>query len=246
MAQNQVYEVVNVPKDVALFKCPARIVVAGPSESGKTMMITEILKHLDTMFDCKFESVTVSIPENCAILMSEFLSKVREILPDVHIVQGLPKLTDFIGDDRPKLLVIEDQQMQLESSKQYTEAFHRWSHHSSLSLIYSVQNIFGRQSFSRLQTTNVKYCILLDNPSDQLSLSHISSRIFPSNPGLLRQAMDFVQDRSDIKFKYIMLDFTRDRFRRQYICKTFIFPDPHNEYRITPLYFVPASDPVKK
>ena len=246
MAQNQVYEVIEVPKDVNCFKIPTRIMVCGPSESGKTTIILEILKNIDHLFECQFESVTISIPEHCAILMSSFLSKVREILPHVRVVQGLPKLQDFIVDDSPKLLVIEDQQMALESSKQYTEAFHRWSHHSSLSLIYSVQNIFGRQTFSRLQTTNVKYCILLDNPSDQLSLSHISSRIFPSHPGLLRQAMDFIQDKQDFKLKYLMLDLTRDRFKRHYICKTLIFPDPLNDYRITPLYFVPGQDIVHK
>ena len=191
---------------------PFTLLVAGPTNSGKTELVKRIVKHV--------EDLIKPVPSEIVWSYSEFQDSYFELqkLPNVQFCDGIPDLEYFKTTKHiPRLLILDDL-MHMSDSSKLTQLFTNGSHHNNISVINIVQNIF----YSGLRTARVnsQFLILLKNPSDNLQISTLARQLFPKNPKHLLEAY---ADATTVPHSYLLLDLhqqTLDNLR----LRTKIFP----------------------
>jgi hypothetical protein len=122
------------------FKHPFTCVTAGPTSSGKTVLIRRILKHHRALINFKN-----GIIDKLKVLWAygQWQSLYKEQIHNVEIryVEGLPS-EDEILEDKLHIVIIDDLMTELGSDKKLTNLFTKGSHHNDISVIFMSQNIF--------------------------------------------------------------------------------------------------------
>lgn len=199
-----------------LFLHPFTCVVAGPTQSGKTMFTKKLLQN------CK----EYIVPAPTRILwcfgeksFSQFTDiKQNSTLP-VEFVEGIPELEDLYAKDN-NLLILDDLMNVAGNSEQISNIFTKTSHHKNLSVILIVQNIFYKGKMMREINLNTKYLILFKNPRDKGQIRYLAQQISPSNSSYIINAY---QQATARPHGYLLFDFDqRTLDSRRYL--TGIFP----------------------
>lgn len=174
------------------FKSGSTFYVAGPTQSGKTTLVTKIVKDRELLFDEKVSEV---------FWYSAFPPKDK--LPNVHYIQGVPY--DIGERIIPNcLVVIDDYMHELNESKELTSIITRATHHLPMCLIYITQNIFQHGSQSKTRRLNATYLILFKNPQDIGQVEYIGRQMFPQEKDFLTKAYRNTTFTSP--FSYLMID----------------------------------------
>jgi energy-coupling factor transporter ATP-binding protein EcfA2 len=137
-------EMIHVPQGdrPKVFSHPSRIMVAGATQSGKTTLVLNMLKHIDTLMDPPPEKIY------WFYTMPASVAGVPDILPHVKLRHGAPSedvINNIIKDGKPKLIVMDDMQDLILDKKQaplMKDIFTKISHHGNLSVLLIVQNLF--------------------------------------------------------------------------------------------------------
>jgi Ni2+-binding GTPase involved in maturation of urease and hydrogenase len=160
--------------------CPARIQVVGPSQSGKSTFIYQLLKFREQMFKCSFARVYYCYPEGDNTLMRQkYLDRLREVCPHLEWILGLPQVDELdLSGKHHCLLILDDMGDSLLNSKKYCEVFFLWSHHSKLSLVYTLQNAFINSKYGKSISRNSTHYVIFPNKADLLSIEFLSANIF--------------------------------------------------------------------
>ena len=137
-------EVIRVPQGdrPKVFAHPSVILIAGASKSGKTTLVTQLMKNRHIMFSPPPEKTY------WFYTMESSVASIRPILPDIKFRDGVPTedtVNSIIKAGRPKLMIMDDMQDILNNKAQLavlTNILTKKSHHGNLSLIFIVQNLF--------------------------------------------------------------------------------------------------------
>ena len=164
---------------------PFTCIVSGPSKSGKTFLVYKLLRYLADMIDRQIDRIYY--------VYNQYQSKYDEIskMAKIEMVQGIPDPELILNSKYQRKMVIFDDLM-LEFGKKakqgdiLNEMFTKLSHHSDISFIHIVQNLF----YSNLRTAriNSEYLILLKSPGDQLQIHTLASQIYPQRKKYLIEA----------------------------------------------------------
>lgn len=174
------------------FKSGSTITVSGPSQSGKTTLVEEIVRDRDIMFTEPIKSV---------IWYSAF-HPVQKI-PGVTYVIGIPN--DFKDRVEPHcLVVIDDYMSELANSTELTTLMTKAVHHLPLTLIYITQNIFHKGSDNKTRRLNTNYLILFKNPQDKGQVDYIGHQMYPRDKGFLSSVYNDVTSKHP--YSYILID----------------------------------------
>lgn len=173
---------------------PARILISGPSGSGKSHLVARILADLDDVFDKKIEGVTVCFTRNQS-LYADMVSKCK--VP-VKMVKGLP---ENLNIPKKHLLVLDD--LMGDGYQKISDIFTKDSHHGDFSVIYIVQSLFNKNPFHRVISLNAQYLVLLPNPRDKSQISHLARQLSPNNPSFVIDA--YFKSTSE-NFGYLLID----------------------------------------
>lgn len=144
----------------------------------------------------------------------------------VELREGLPQSSDWAGDSRPKLVIIDDLMRESSSGGAIVNLFTKCSHHNNLSVIFITQNIFHQGKGQRDISLNSQYIVVFRNLRDRSQIQHLSRQVCTENPRVLQEAY---YDATSRPYGYLLLDLKQDtpdniRFR------TSIFPDDEFEY----------------
>ena len=126
------------------WKHPFTCVISGPTQSGKTHFVTQFLKYLSDMMN--------PTPDEVIWYYGEWQAG-YETMGEVMFVDGLPNPEDWLGDNDERRLVIVDDLMS-EADDRVTKLFTKGSHHRRLSVMYIVQNLFGKNKEQRTISLN--------------------------------------------------------------------------------------------
>ena len=160
--------------DDLLFRCPCRILVIGPSQSGKSYFVTRLIESRQVMFD-KPPSVILFVYSNWQSLYDRLQNNEK-----VSFTQQLP-------DELPNngLLVLDDQLLNVD--KRSVSLFIQESRHKNSSVVYLSQTVFGGP-LQRALSINSTYLVLMKSPRDKLSVSTLARQMYPTKSTYLTQA----------------------------------------------------------
>lgn len=191
------------------WKHPFTALVAGPTGCGKTVFVSRILAHLVDM--------TTPTPEEVIWCYSEWQPMYNN-MSGVKFIEGLPDIEQWVGD-KSRLVVIDD--LMSETDDRVTKLFTKGSHHRSISVMYLVQNLFGKNKEHRTISLNAHYIVLFKNPRDGSQITNLAKQMYPGRVAYLQESF---KDATTEPHGYLLLDLrqeTPDHLR----LRSTIFPD---------------------
>lgn len=100
---------IKVNENCNKLKVPFRLMINGPSESGKSELILNILRHKDVLFEKPIDKIVLSIPSGTQSLFAHFAARIGELHPWVEVINGFSTIYEHIPESKRALLIVEDQ-----------------------------------------------------------------------------------------------------------------------------------------
>lgn len=188
----------------SILKHPFTCVIAGPTGSGKTQFVTQLLNPTGG-------DVIQPSPQNivwCFGAYQDAYDRLSNTNPDIRFVEGLPEdLLPSLDRTKRNLVVIDDLMSESGDNKKITELFTKGSHHSNLSVILILQNLFYRGKEMRTISLNAHYMVLFKNPRDASQITHLARQMYPSKPRFMVEAY---RDATSAPFSHLFVDLKPD------------------------------------
>ena len=178
------------------FRHPCTILIAGPTQSGKTFFFKQILAH------------NLIQPPATRILYvntGEIPPELQEF-PQIEYIKGLEKLLECYENLDPlerNLVVIDDQMAEAGNSTTIGNLFSKGSHHKNITVIYIVQNLFDKGRVHRTISLNSHYVILFKNARDKGQIRTLAQQVFPNKVKFIVEAFE---EATKEPYGYLMLD----------------------------------------
>lgn len=150
------------------FQHPFSMIIAGPSMSGKSYWMGQLVRYNDTMI--------YPPPAKIYLCYTEW-QPLYDTLSGVEFHKGMLDV-DSLDSSIPKLLVADDM-MQLRSKK-IAEIFTKHAHHRNLSIIFITQNIYHQSQEMRTMNLNASYLVLFNTPRDKNQIACLSQQMYGS------------------------------------------------------------------
>ena len=205
----------QVPKEYKRFKHPFTCRVAGPSASGKTVLVKNIIENFKQTIVFNDE-----LPEKLIVIWAYGVEGAVDYAQfnDVNInyVEGLPSMDEIKGCH---LLIIDDLMSELANSNDLSSLFTR-GRHDKISTIFIVQNALPQGRQMRNVSLNTHYNILFNNPSDSSQINILAGRFYPKNRKFF---LNSFEDATKNAYGYIRRDNTQST-PNKYRLQTDIIP----------------------
>lgn len=187
-------------------KTPFAALVAGPTGSGKTFLVSNLLinKHL----------LMKPIPQRVIYYYKQWQGRFN-VLSDKRVVhefvEGLPTVEEFKEKVSPykefgSIVVFDDAMMEL-LEKDITEIFSVHCHHLNASVIFISQNLFLNKSVYRNISLNCKYLFLMKNPRDSSQIINFAKQF---SPGCIKYLLDSYKHAVEKPYSYLFVDMSQD------------------------------------
>lgn len=171
------------------------MLLAGPSMSGKSTFLKNILKNQDYMFNKKFHRILWCYSESSS----------KPDIEGVTFHRGVPEDIQN-SNETPMLLILDDLMGDAYNSK-ISDIFTKKSHHCNISIILVLQNIFHQGAHCRDISLNAKYIILFKNPRDKQQMNCLARQIFVENP---KELVRVFNEATKAPHGYLIIDLTQD------------------------------------
>ena len=145
------------------FFTPLRAIFSGSSGSGKTYLVSEILKNQDRLFDKKFTAIDYYYPkflDESPVSFHQFLDC------NVTYTSGFPTESNILNTEQGGLIIIDDQADQAVKSDLIATLFKVISGKKNISVILITQNYFVQGKHSREIRNSCNYVCLFRNCAD--------------------------------------------------------------------------------
>jgi vacuolar-type H+-ATPase subunit F/Vma7 len=173
------------------------MIVAGPTQAGKTTFVHGLLnsKHL--------------------VFTSQPISQIYWICSEIPInkrldctyIAGIPEEEGFSFVKHNSIVVIDDLMQEAKDSLHITNLFTKITHHRNCFVIFITQNYFSQSSNEITRRRNCQYVVLFKNPADTSQIHLIASKMFPDNRHFLSKSFKDAVSRSH---GYLLLDLRQE------------------------------------
>ena len=160
------------PKDIK-FQHPFCMTFAGPTQSGKTFFIYNLLKNWDLYID--------NVPEKILYCYSVWQPLYNKMLTDIQKIEfnnGLPETSNSLTNC---LIILDDLMIDCLQNKDVLNLFTIGSHHKQISLIFITQNLYEKGKYSRSISLNSHYFVLFNNRRDKTQINYFARQTYPRN-----------------------------------------------------------------
>lgn len=177
---------------------PFNLIIAGPTSSGKTSLIRDLLTH---------HSHTTTINKSQIKVIycyGQFQSLYLEPIDNVNMKyhEGLIS-GDELEKEHVDLIVIDDLMQEVASNEQMMNLFTKQSHHMNVSVCFIIQNLFFQSRLMRTISLNAHYIILMRNPRDRLQVANLGRQIMPGYAAFFRAVYD---DATKQPYSHLLID----------------------------------------
>ena len=198
-------------------------IVAGPTRSGKSTFVYNLLSRMNEFIDAEFEYITLFLgteAKNNPTLSS--LSKIypnkMEIIELKSLYKDRAELTNNFSIDfenyvnekqknKVGCIIFDDLMTELADTDVLLNLFTKYSSHSNVSSIHITQNIFfktgGKHGSDHTTLYRNTHCLVLfKNPMDNSVIQNIARRLGSGKYKELMQMMEYIVD----KYRYVVID----------------------------------------
>lgn len=167
-----------------MFTHPANCVVAGPSQSGKTSFIINLIKHRENLIeDC---------PKKIVLFYNEALQdKYKELVNEgvISALQGLPS-EQFLHESCGNSILIFDDLNHKSNNFDLSDLFRVFTHHNRSTILFLQHNLFNT-NFK--EARNNAHVLILTSNFKNLNISSLLSReLFAYQGNLIGRALGYV------------------------------------------------------
>ena len=176
------------------------MIISGPSKSGRSCFVINMIKHKDTLFRHPIQRVWWFYG-----IESSFHEELKTL--NVHMKQGLPSQDDFSQIERYDLVILDDLQQESKTREDITNLFLKATHHKEFFAVQINQYIYGDKE-QRMRNSNVHYYVAFNNPRNQQQLGQFVSKMFPrGNVNHIYRIFHDILNKEG-KYGYLFIDFT--------------------------------------
>lgn len=181
-------------------KHPSRLLICGPSMSGKTWFTCQLLFNID-IFDKPITKIMWYNSELNAL-------PPRNKLPFNLEIEFFDKIPEkFENPENKRLMIILDDMMEdASSSRQISELFTKGSHHRNMTIVLITQNLFHQNKYSRDISLNCSYIIIFKVIRDRSQLGVLFRQMYPENA---RALMKIYKEVTQQPHSYLFIDLTQ-------------------------------------
>ena len=158
------------------FHHPTKILVAGPTFSGKTTFVKKVIRT----------RMVQPAPERIIWLYKEkddkreFESMARDF-SNIQFFSDLdPEIFESINTQERNLIILDDVMNEGGDSKSVAKLFTQGSHHRNMTVVFLVQNLFHQAKQMRTIRLNSHYMVLFKNPRDQGQIRALAYQMYPA------------------------------------------------------------------
>ena len=151
------------------------MMVCGPSRSGKTYWVADLLRTRNARIDTHIPKVMY-----CYAHWQEKYENMKYQTDGISFHQGLPS-SDEIEEMSDGLIVIDDLMNDAVKDSTMLSTFTEGSHHKKVSVAFIMQNIFLKGSHTRTMSINTQYMVLFNNPRDVQQIQTLTRQVFGRN-----------------------------------------------------------------
>ncbi len=190
----------NEQIDPVVFREPFACIFAGPSRSGKTTLLEQILIDNIILIQPNVNRIIY-----CYARWQNNYDYLKTIIKNIEFNEGLFNIEAISANDKT-LLVLDDLTHLCEKDESVLNLFTTDSHQKNISVFLLTQNIFSKGKHFRTISLNANYIILMNNPRDRQQISNLAKQMFPKNNQFLVEAY---QDATLNKYGYLFIDLTQ-------------------------------------
>ena len=192
---------VSVTRGPFVFQHPMTMNVCGPTCSGKTTWLKQLLLNADKMIQPRPHYIFWFYKR-----WQPIYTELRKKLNNIKFIQGIPpalKNAKFFDERFPTLFIFDDLMRDATRNSDICELYTEGSHHRNLSVICLLQNIYHHGRENRTMSLNTQYLVLFKNPRDQLQVMTLSRQMFPHRS---YQFMDQFKRATTKPYGYLVID----------------------------------------
>ncbi len=170
--------------DEYIFIHPFTCLIVGPTQSGKTFLLKEILKYSNNLFNLKPDRIVF-----CYAAWQNTYESYRKEIPQIEFYEGIFDI-ELLNKNKQNLIVFDYLMADCNKSEKIMNLFTVGSHHHNTSVFFITQNIFSKGKYTRDISLNSNYLIIFKNPRDQLQFQILARQMFPNKTKFLLEAFE--------------------------------------------------------
>ena len=185
------------------------MIVAGPSGSGKSELVEQVLKDKKLFYPP---------PKKVVYCYDRWQNRFDRMKKQskVTFYKGLPPggaLAKWFKPQDHGILILDDLMEEGDSDKRVLDLFTKDSHHRGITALYLTQDLFPPGKFAKTINRNAHYVICFKCPRDKTGIRNLLLQVYPER---WRKVLKLFLKLTARPFGYFMLDLhpaSDDRFR---------------------------------
>lgn len=177
-----------------MFKHPFNMTVAGPSQSGKTKWVYDLLINI--------ENLIYPLPYKIIYCYSNWqcmFDKLKETISNIEFLKGLPDLDQCENS----LIIIDDLMTDCVDNKEVVHLFTVGSHHRNNSVIFLTQNVFEQGKYARSISLNSHYMVIFNNLRDKCQINCLARQLYPGETKYFNEVFN---DAVSVPYGHLIID----------------------------------------
>ena len=199
------------------FPPSSRIVLAGPTLSGKSHLCRRLLRFRAELFSSKHPTEDDVLLVFYGVEDRPAHQELRKMFKTAEFHKNLTQLEEILDQyneaakSRQIYVLIEDLMLKTKNSEALIQSFLAYSHHLPCNLIFTIQSLFHKNSNLGLLLRNASSIILTGSPRLRSSLVSFGREINPSQPKELLTVFDACIEKSDSNecYPYLVINLLR-------------------------------------
>jgi len=154
------------------------MLVIGPTMSGKTTFVEQLIANRITLYDRPQERILWFTGSN--------YEQAEDAPEKFTIYNNLPESFDMVQPF--DMVVLDDLMNEMQHSKTVSNLFTRMVHHTPCTVISISQNMYQGGKEARTRSLNSQYLVIFKNPRDATQIDTLSRQMYPKQSRFLSQA----------------------------------------------------------
>ena len=192
-----------------MIRQPASVIIAGPSGSGKSELVENLLREKKLFYPP---------PQKMVYCYDRWQPRFDRTKKHSKVIfyKGLPPegaLVKWFKPEHHGILILDDLMEESGNDKRVLDLFTKDSHHRGITALYLTQDLFPPGKFEKTINRNAHYAICFESPRDKTGIRNLLLQVYPDK---WRRVLQLFLRLTARPFGYFMLDLhpaSDNRFR---------------------------------